>query len=86
MGLLTVDLTGFGLVMSAESNPIEALDGHTRMLAHRGGRSFGRKHPSERGCRVDKESGKEQGQELASNLQERALESGTASEAAGQTY
>jgi len=28
----------------------------------------------------------EQGQELASNLQERASESGTASEAAGQTY
>jgi hypothetical protein len=33
-----------------------------------------------------KESGKEQGQELASNLRERALESGTASEAAAQTY
>jgi hypothetical protein len=33
-----------------------------------------------------KESGKEQGQGLASNLQERASESGTASEAASQTY
>ena len=33
-----------------------------------------------------KESGKEQGQELASNLQEHAMESGTASEAASQTY
>ena len=33
-----------------------------------------------------KESGKGQGEELASNLQERALESGTASEAATQTY
>src|SRR4029453_5307707 len=33
-----------------------------------------------------KESGKGQGQELASNLQERASESDTASEAAGQTY
>jgi hypothetical protein len=32
MGVLTVDLTGFGVVMSADSNPIEALDGHTRLL------------------------------------------------------
>jgi gas vesicle protein len=32
------------------------------------------------------ESGKQQGQELTSNLQERASESGTASEAASQTY
>jgi len=32
MGVLTVDLTGFGVVMSADSDPIQALDGTTRIL------------------------------------------------------
>jgi hypothetical protein len=36
MGVLTVDVTGFGVVMSADSNPVEALDGETRGLAHPG--------------------------------------------------
>src|SRR5712691_9453079 len=36
MGVLTVDVTGFGVVMSADSNPVEALDGETRALAHPG--------------------------------------------------
>jgi hypothetical protein len=36
VGVLTVDLTAFGVVMTADSQPIEALDGETRVLAHRG--------------------------------------------------
>jgi hypothetical protein len=36
MGLLAVDLSTFGVVMSADSQPIEALDGETRVLAQPG--------------------------------------------------
>jgi hypothetical protein len=36
VGVLTVDLTAFGVVMSADSNPIELLDGETRLGAHPG--------------------------------------------------
>jgi hypothetical protein len=32
MGVLTVDFTGFGVVMSADSHPIEALESDTRIL------------------------------------------------------
>jgi hypothetical protein len=38
MGVLTVDFTGFGVVMSADSQPIEALDGETRVLGQPGQR------------------------------------------------
>jgi hypothetical protein len=38
MGVLTVDLTAFGVVMSADSQPIEALDGETRVLGQPGRR------------------------------------------------
>ncbi len=34
--MLTVDLTGFGVVMTADSQPIEAIDRETRVLAHSG--------------------------------------------------
>jgi gas vesicle protein len=44
------------------------------------------KQVAEEAAETAKESSKEQGQELASNIQERVSESGTASEAAGQTY
>jgi len=44
------------------------------------------KQVAQEAAETAKESGKGQGEELASNLQERALESGTASEAATQTY
>jgi gas vesicle protein len=46
----------------------------------------GKKQVAAEAAETAKESGKEQGQELASNLQERASQSGIASEAAGQTY
>jgi hypothetical protein len=36
MGVLTVDLTTFGVVMTADSQPIEALAGNTRLLGHAG--------------------------------------------------
>jgi hypothetical protein len=36
MGVLTVDLTAFGVVMTADSQPIEALPGNTRLLGHVG--------------------------------------------------
>jgi len=38
MGVLTVDLTALGVVMSADSQPIEALDGKTRVLGQPGQR------------------------------------------------
>src|SRR6266508_2368994 len=38
MGVLTVDLTAFGVVMSADSQPIEALDGETHVLGQPGQR------------------------------------------------
>jgi hypothetical protein len=44
------------------------------------------KQVAQEAAETAKESGKEQGQELASNLQERALESRTASDATSQTY
>src|SRR4029450_12637054 len=44
------------------------------------------KQVAQEAAETAKESGKGQGQELASNLQERASESDTASEAAGQNY
>ena len=37
MGLLAVDVSAFGVVMSAESQPIEALGGQTRGLSQQGG-------------------------------------------------
>lgn len=37
MGLLAVDVSTFGVVMSADSQPIEALGGQTRVLTHQGG-------------------------------------------------
>jgi hypothetical protein len=36
MGVLTVDLATFGVVMTADSQPIDALDGQTRILGHAG--------------------------------------------------
>jgi hypothetical protein len=33
MGLLAVDVSAFGVVMSADSQPVELLDGETRVLA-----------------------------------------------------
>ena len=36
MGVLTVDVTAFGVVMSADSQPVEALDGETRVLGQPG--------------------------------------------------
>ena len=36
MGLLAVDVSAFGVVMSADSQPIEALGGQTRVLTQRG--------------------------------------------------
>jgi len=44
------------------------------------------KQVAQEAAEIAKESGKEQGQQVASNLQGRASESGTASEAASQTY
>jgi Protein of unknown function (DUF3618). len=44
------------------------------------------KQVAQEAAETAKDSGKEQGQVLASNLQERASESGTASEPASQTY
>jgi hypothetical protein len=44
------------------------------------------KQVAEEAAETAKESGKEQGQQLASNLQGRASESGTASEAGSQTH
>jgi hypothetical protein len=44
------------------------------------------KQVAQEAAETAKESGKGQGEELASNLQERALESGTAPGAASQTY
>jgi hypothetical protein len=38
LGVLTVDLTAFGVVMSADSQPIEAVDGETRVLGQPGRR------------------------------------------------
>jgi hypothetical protein len=38
VGVLTVDLTSFGVVMTADSQPIEALDGQTRILGQAGRR------------------------------------------------
>jgi hypothetical protein len=38
VGILTVDITTFGVVMTADSQPIEALDGQTRVLAQPGQR------------------------------------------------
>ncbi len=37
MGLLAVDVSAFGVVMSADSQPIEALGGQTRVLTQQGG-------------------------------------------------
>jgi hypothetical protein len=37
MGLLAVDVSRFGVVMSADSQPIEALGGHRRVLTQEGG-------------------------------------------------
>jgi len=36
MGILAVDVSRYGVVMSADSQPVEALDGETRVLAHHG--------------------------------------------------
>ncbi len=36
MGLLAVDVSTFGVVMSADSQPVEALGGETRVLAQQG--------------------------------------------------
>jgi hypothetical protein len=36
VGVLTVELTAFGVVMTADSQPIQALDGETRLLGHAG--------------------------------------------------
>lgn len=36
MGILAVDVSTFGVVISADSQPIEALDGETRVLAQQG--------------------------------------------------
>jgi len=36
MGVLTVEITSFGVVMTADSQPIEAVDGETRVLGHGG--------------------------------------------------
>ncbi|MDQ3401303.1 MAG: hypothetical protein M3470_09895 [Chloroflexota bacterium] len=38
MGLLAVDVSAFGVVMSADSQPVELLDGQTRVLAQAGQR------------------------------------------------
>jgi hypothetical protein len=38
MGLLAVDVSRFGVVMSADSQPVELLDGETRVLAQAGER------------------------------------------------
>jgi hypothetical protein len=38
VGVLTVDLTAYGVVMSADSQPIEAMDGVTRVLGQPGRR------------------------------------------------
>lgn len=38
MGLLAVDVSSFGVVMSADSQPVELLDGNTRVLAQPGQR------------------------------------------------
>jgi hypothetical protein len=38
VGVLTVDLTAYGVVMSADSQPIEAIDGVTRVLGQPGRR------------------------------------------------
>jgi hypothetical protein len=38
MGLLAVDVSAFGVVMSADSQPVELLDGQTRVLAQTGQR------------------------------------------------
>lgn len=37
VGLLAVDVSTFGVVMSADSQPIEALGGQTRVLTQQGG-------------------------------------------------